>query len=139
MSNEAHKAPATSAQLASALCVFRKYWAPAALMAGIGYFATAAAGGQVWQAWLAGIGAFIVTQWTLASRTNVEAGPVAKVMAANERQRRQRSTAIALMLGLMVVLFYATTLVRFGGAIAPKPAPGQAAPTQAAPPQGVPK
>jgi hypothetical protein len=31
------------------------------------------------------------------------------------RIARRRSVAIALMLGLMVVLFYAATLVRFGG------------------------
>ena len=36
------------------------------------------------------------------------------------RIARRRSVAIALMLGVMVVLFYAATLVRFGGAIANK-------------------
>jgi hypothetical protein len=36
------------------------------------------------------------------------------------RVARRRSIAIALMLGLMVVLFYAATLVRFGGALATK-------------------
>ncbi len=36
------------------------------------------------------------------------------------RIARRRSIAIALMLALMVVVFYATTLVRFGGAIANK-------------------
>ncbi|MEQ1669438.1 MAG: hypothetical protein ABL893_01130 [Hyphomicrobium sp.] len=36
------------------------------------------------------------------------------------RIARRRSIAIALSLGLMVVLFYAATLVRFGGAIANK-------------------
>jgi hypothetical protein len=35
-------------------------------------------------------------------------------------ERRRRSIAIAAMLALMVVAFYATTLVRFGGAIANK-------------------
>ena len=39
---------------------------------------------------------------------------------AAARVSRRRSIAIALMLGVMVVLFYATTLVRFGGAIATK-------------------
>ena len=33
------------------------------------------------------------------------------------RVARRRSIAIALLLGLMVVLFYAATLVRFGGAL----------------------
>lgn len=46
---------------------------------------------------------------------------------AAARIARKRSIAIALMLGGMVVLFYATTLVRFGGAMANKTAPGQAA------------
>jgi hypothetical protein len=36
------------------------------------------------------------------------------------RIARRRSIAIALMLGLMVVLFYAATLVRLGGALATK-------------------
>jgi hypothetical protein len=36
------------------------------------------------------------------------------------RIARRRSVAIAVMLGVMVVLFYAATLVRFGGAIANK-------------------
>ena len=36
------------------------------------------------------------------------------------RVARRRSIAIALILGLMVVLFYAATLVRFGSAIATK-------------------
>lgn len=36
------------------------------------------------------------------------------------RIARRRSVAIALMLGLMVVLFYAATLVRFGSTIATK-------------------
>ena len=40
--------------------------------------------------------------------------------AAAARIARRRSVAIALMLGLMVVLFYAATLVRFGGALATK-------------------
>jgi hypothetical protein len=39
---------------------------------------------------------------------------------AAARIARRRSIAIALMLGAMVVLFYAATLVRFGGAIANK-------------------
>lgn len=46
---------------------------------------------------------------------------------AAARVARKRSIAIALMLGGMVVLFYATTLVRFGGAMANKPAPSQGA------------
>jgi hypothetical protein len=40
--------------------------------------------------------------------------------ATAARIARRRSVAIALMLGLMVVLFYAATLVRFGGALAQK-------------------
>ena len=39
---------------------------------------------------------------------------------AAARIARRRSVAIAVMLGVMVVLFYAATLVRFGGAIANK-------------------
>lgn len=39
---------------------------------------------------------------------------------AAARIARRRSIAIAVMLGVMVVLFYAATLVRFGGAIANK-------------------
>ena len=39
---------------------------------------------------------------------------------AAARVARRRSIAIALMLGVMVILFYAATLVRFGGAIANK-------------------
>lgn len=39
---------------------------------------------------------------------------------AAARVARRRSIAIALMLAVMVVLFYAATLVRFGGAIANK-------------------
>ncbi len=59
---------------------------------------------------------------------------------AAARVARKRSIAIALMLGGMVVLFYATTLVRFGGAIAPKGVPGQtAAPAQAAPATAAPQ
>lgn len=41
-------------------------------------------------------------------------------VAAAARIARRRSIAIAVMLGVMVVLFYAATLVRFGGAIANK-------------------
>ena len=36
------------------------------------------------------------------------------------RVARRRSIAIAVILAVMVVLFYAATLVRFGGAIANK-------------------
>jgi hypothetical protein len=39
---------------------------------------------------------------------------------AAARIARRRSVAIALMLGLMVVLFYAATLVRFGGVLVGK-------------------
>jgi hypothetical protein len=39
---------------------------------------------------------------------------------AAARVARRRSLAIALLLVLMVVLFYAATLVRFGGALATK-------------------
>ncbi|MEQ1651819.1 MAG: hypothetical protein ABL897_04965 [Hyphomicrobium sp.] len=39
---------------------------------------------------------------------------------AAARVARRRSIAIALMLGVMVVLFYAATLVRFGGAMVNK-------------------
>ena len=39
---------------------------------------------------------------------------------AAARVARRRSIAIALMLGLMVVLFYAATLVRLSGALATK-------------------
>lgn len=39
---------------------------------------------------------------------------------AAARIARRRSIAIAVMLGVMVVLFYAATLVRFGGTIANK-------------------
>lgn len=34
---------------------------------------------------------------------------------AQDRRRRLRSLAIALLLGLLVVLFYAATIVRLGG------------------------
>ena len=39
---------------------------------------------------------------------------------AAARTVRRRSIAIAIMLGLMVALFYAATLVRFGGALVEK-------------------
>jgi len=35
-----------------------------------------------------------------------------------ERQRRKRSVAIALLLGAMVILFFVVTVVRIGGNIA---------------------
>lgn len=39
---------------------------------------------------------------------------------AQARVARRRSIAIAVMLAVMVLVFYATTLIRFGGAIATK-------------------
>lgn len=38
----------------------------------------------------------------------------------SQRVARRRSIAIAITLGVMVVLFYAATLVRLGGAVANK-------------------
>ena len=49
--------------------------------------------------------------------TNQLPQPDSEVAARNARRR---SIAIALMLGLMVVLFYAATLVQFGSTLAPK-------------------
>jgi hypothetical protein len=40
---------------------------------------------------------------------------------ASQRIARRRSIAIAITLGVMVVLFYAATLIRLGGAVANKP------------------
>lgn len=47
------------------------------------------------------------------------------------KRQRMRSVAIALGLGFMVLLFYAATLVRIGGAMSGKPA--EAAKEQAKP------
>ncbi|MBX9683532.1 MAG: protein CoxF [Hyphomicrobium sp.] len=46
--------------------------------------------------------------------------PEASNELASQRVARRRSIAIALTLGVMVVLFYAATLVRLGGAVAQK-------------------
>jgi hypothetical protein len=47
--------------------------------------------------------------------------PVKKLdVTAAQRVARRRSIAIALMLGAMVLVFYAATLVKFGGALSGK-------------------
>ena len=40
---------------------------------------------------------------------------------AQKRRRRQRSIAIALVLGLLVVLFYAITVVKLGAPVLKRP------------------